>query len=137
MRRVLADSSALFAYAVRTERFHSEATVFVDQLLAAKGQFILLDFVFSEVMTLFRSRFYSQAAPIYGCELRASSFYQWAPLGEEGERATWINFQKYDDKGWSFVDCALFTVSQQINVREIFTFDSHFDQMPGVRRVPK
>ena len=71
-----------------------------------------------------------------GHELRQNPAYSWTPLGEEGERDTWALFQRYDDKEWSYTDCAILALSQREKVPRVFAFDHHFDQMPDIERLP-
>jgi predicted nucleic acid-binding protein len=48
----------------------------------------------------------------------------------------WALFQKYDDKDWSYTDCATLALARRLNIGKVFSFDHHFSQMPGVARVP-
>ena len=44
--------------------------------------------------------------------------------------------QKYDDKDWSYTDCALLALAEHLKISEVFAFDEDFDQMPGMTRYP-
>ena len=136
MRRVLVDTGAVYAFVVRTDAHHQEAYAFTRQLLAVNGVLVLADVVFAETMTLLKARVGAGVAVQVGIELRRNPLYQWATLGEEGERATWEVFQRYADKEWSYTDCILFVLARRLDVAHIFAFDTHFDQMPGLLRVP-
>jgi predicted nucleic acid-binding protein len=57
-------------------------------------------------------------------------------LTAESERETWATLQKYDDKDWSYTDCALLVASKQLKIPDVFSFDKGFDQMPEIRRLP-
>lgn len=37
-------------------------------------------------------------------------------------------FVKYQDKSYSFTDCVSFTVMRNFNIKQVFTFDHHFEQ---------
>ena len=136
MRRVLIDTGAVYALVARTDRHHQEAVDFTRTWLAAKGVFVLPDLVFREIMTLAKPRLGTAVAIRVGRELRENPAYVWTTVTPDLERETWTLFQKYDDKEWSYTDCALLALSPQLNVREVFAFDSHFDQMPGLVRRP-
>ena len=88
-------------------------------------------------MILFKARAGAQIAVQVGRELRQNRIYRWTALGTDGERDTWSLFQQYDDKKWSYTDCALLALSRRLKIKEIFTFDEHFEQMPGIARLPK
>ncbi len=136
MRRVMIDTGAIYAFVARTDANHEAALAFTRQLLSDGSGFVLADIVFAETMTLLKARLGTAFALRAGRELRHNPIYQWMALGAEGERDTWAAFQKYDDKSWSYTDCAVFALARRLKVDEVFAFDSHFDQMPGIIRVP-
>lgn len=98
--------------------------------------FVLTDIVFAETMTLLRARIGAQNAVRVGRELRLNPAYHWIALGVEGERETWVLFERYMDKEWSYTDCAIFAMAKRLHLGEIFSFDAHFSQMPGIQRKP-
>ncbi len=104
--------------------------------LARHHLFILADLVFSETMTLIKRRLGAQIAIRVGRELRENPMYLWRALTPELEQTTWEVFQKYEDKDWSYADSAILVLARELNVSLVFSFDSHFTQMPGIRRVP-
>ncbi len=136
MRRVLLDTGAIYAFVARTDTNHDAAVAFTRRLLAEGSSFVLADVVFAETMTLLKARLGSAFALRAGRELRQNPVYQWMALGFEGERDAWAAFQKYDDKAWSYTDCAIFALARRLRLAEVFAFDTHFDQMPGIIRVP-
>lgn len=136
MRRVLIDTGAIYAFVVRNDKHHAESVAFVKRHLARQGVFVLADVVFFEAMTLLKARVGAEIALRVGRELRQNPIYVWTPLGPEVERDTWALFQQYDDKDWSYTDCALLALSRALKVQEIFAFDAHIRQMPGVMLIP-
>jgi predicted nucleic acid-binding protein len=136
MRRVMIDTGAIYAFVARTDANHEAAVTFTRQVLAQESSFVLADVVFAETMTLLKARLGSAVALRAGRELRQNPAYQWMALGVDGERDAWAAFQKYDDKAWSYTDCAIFALARRLRLAEVFAFDSHFDQMPGIIRLP-
>jgi predicted nucleic acid-binding protein len=135
MCRVLMDTGAIYAFVDRADKHYQEAVTFVKSWISRRGVFILADLVFVETMTLLKARLGTQVALRVGRELRQNPIYVWTPLRPEGERDTWAIFQQYDEE-WSYTDCALLALSQRMEIPQIFAFDRHVKQMPGIVRVP-
>jgi len=70
--------------------------------------------------------------------LLAGPPFRFYRLAVEDADETWDIFSRYVDKEWSYVDCSLLAVARRLQLRQIFAFDHHFDQMAslGIRRVP-
>jgi len=94
------------------------------------------DLVFFETMTLLKQRLGAQIALRVGQELRENPVYRWRTISPELEFATWDLFQKYADKEWLYTDCALLILARDLKVQKVFSFDEHFTQMPGIKRLP-
>jgi predicted nucleic acid-binding protein len=136
MRRLLVDTSAIYALASRRDRNHGAARQFLTELLEVKARLVLADIVFAETMTLLRAHHGAAMAIRIGRELRQSALYEWHPTTTAMERATWGIFQKHDDKDWSYTDCAVLALAQSLGLQETFAFDAHFGQMPDLLMVP-
>jgi predicted nucleic acid-binding protein len=135
--RILVDTGAIYAFVTRTDPNHEAAKSFIRSWLEEDRVFLLADIVFAETMTLFKARLGVRIALRVGRELRRNPAYSWTRLGDEGERETWALFQRYDDKEWSYTDCAVLALSRREKVPRVFAFDHHFDQMPDVERLPR
>lgn len=136
-RRTLIDTGAIYAFVTRTDDHHEAAKRFAREWLDQDGVFILLDVVFAETMTLLKARLGSEVAIRVGRELRQNSAYAWQPVGDEGERETWAVFERFQDKDWSYTDCALLASARREKIATIFAFDRHFLQMPEIERLPR
>jgi predicted nucleic acid-binding protein len=132
----LVDTGAIYAFVVRTDAHHPRARRFVKQWLARAGSFVLSDVVFAETMTLLKARTDGSIAVRVGRELRSNSAYTWVALGAEGEAEAWNVFQRYEDKDWSFTDCALLVLARRLGINAVFSFDHHLAQMPDLVRLP-
>ena len=57
-------------------------------------------------------------------------------LTEADIRQAWNVFQQYDDKGWSFTDCASKVVIERFSIVRAFAFDHHFRQFGNIQVIP-
>lgn len=136
MIRILIDTGAIYALVAAADRHHSDAVDFTRRWVRRKGLFVLPDLVFVEAMTLIKRRLGAAVAIRVGRELRENPVFIWIALTPALEQQTWSDFQSYDDKEWSYTDCALLALSKQLKIAEVFAFDDHFRQMPGVECLP-
>jgi uncharacterized protein len=135
MKTALIDTSAICGMIDRTDKYHLVAQIFGTRWLTEANQFVLLDWVFIESMTLLKRHLSAALAIQTGRFLRRSPLYRWADVTPDDEREVWAVFQQYADKDWSYTDCALLVMSRRLKVKQIFSYDAHVAQMPGVRRV--
>lgn len=135
MKRVLVDTGAIYAFMRQPDANHTAARDFVRDCIDRRWVLVLADVVFIETMNLLNNRHGPRMAIEVGVALRNNPLFQWQSLTLDDERATWALFQKYDDKSWSYTDCAILALAQRLRVPEVFTFDADFDQMPGIVRV--
>ena len=133
----LIDTSAIYALANQNDPHHARASAVLKTWLSRRNTLIVSDWVFAESMTLLKVRSGASVALRVGRELRSNPVYRWVALSPDDEREVWVTFQKYDDKDWSYVDCGIWVMSQRLRVPQVFAFDSHFKQMPGMVRLPK
>jgi len=136
MRRALIDTGAIYALVTRTDVHHAQAERFTREWLHRGGLFVLADVVFAETMTLAKRRLGTPVAIRVGRELRENPVYVWTAVTPDLERGTWNLFQQYEDKAWSYTDCALLVLAVHLKVADVFAFDDHFRQMPGIVRQP-
>jgi predicted nucleic acid-binding protein len=135
MQLALIDTGPLFAIANRAEVRHAHALATASAWLAARHEFVVLDWIFDETMTLIKARLGSAAAIQTGRSLRHNPVYRWVAVAPDDEREVWAVFQQYADKRWSYTDCALLVMSRRLKVKQVFSYDAHVAQMPGVRRM--
>ena len=136
MKRALIDTGAIYALVTDSDRHHPKAVNFLKRWIKWKGVFVLSDLVFIETMTLAKRRLGTAMAIRIGRELRENNLFIWTPFTIELEQETWSAFQSYEDKEWSYTDCALLVLAKRLKTPDIFAFDDHFRQMPGIHRLP-
>ena len=133
----LIDTSAIFALSNQNDPHHVHASDELKTWLSRRNTLILSDWMFAESMTLLKVRLGVSVALRVGRELRSNPVYRWVALSPNDEREVWTIFQKYTDKDWSYIDCGVWVMSQRLRVPQVFAFDGHFKQMPGVVCLPK
>ena len=135
MKAALIDTSAICGMIDRTDKYHVAAQVFGTRWLTEANRFVLLDWVFIESMTLLKRHLGSAVTVQTGRWLRKSPLYRWEAVTPDDEREVWAVFQQYADKRWSYTDCALLVMSRRLRVNQVFSYDAHVAQLPGVRRI--
>lgn len=135
-RRALIDTSAIYAFIYHREEDHLAATAFMQTWFKDGKIFLLPELVFVETMNLIRSRMMPEVAVRVGNKLRHHDSYVWIETTAGLERDTWAIFRRYQDKSWSYTDCHILALARSLQVPRVFTFDSHFTQMPEVQQVP-
>jgi predicted nucleic acid-binding protein len=130
---IFVDTSAWFAAVVPTDSDYPHAARW---LAANSEQLLTTDYVIDETLTLLRARGERQRARVLGEKFFESSMTEVYFLSEDDIRQAWSVFHRYDDKSWSFTDCASKVVIEQMNISEAFAFDHHFRQFGNVRVIP-
>ena len=131
MPEVIVDTSALIAFFVKSEKYHLAAQAYV--WAHPNTQWIILDTVFSETVTWVRAKISIHHSIQLGQLLRQE--HRYIQLSTADDNATWDVFQRYQDKKWSYTDCSILAMSQRLDVREVFAFDDHMQQMAGLNVV--
>ena len=106
-------------------------------LAANSAPLLTTDYVIDETLTLLRACGERQRATLLGEKFFESSMAEIYFLNENDIRQAWRVFRQFDDKGWSFTDCASKVVIEQMNISEAFAFDQHFRQFGSVLVVPE
>ncbi len=132
---LLADSSAWLALYDRGDKFHARASRAFNELAEQKVTFVVTDYLLAETATLILARVGHARAVLCVDWLLSSPRVRLLRLDPEVWNEAWQLFKKYDDKEFSFVDCASFIVMRREHLVDAFTFDRHFEQM-GFRLWP-
>lgn len=122
---IFVDTSAFFALADQTDRFHSLAVRFVE---TNERLLVTSNMVVHETITLIRMRLgYEQAVKV-GRRLFDETVTPLIRVTATDERKAWDTFMRYHDKRFSFVDCTSFVLMQRLGIRAAFAFDQDFIQ---------
>jgi len=134
---IFVDTGAWFALAVAEDPDHEAAMEFLE---ANTRPLVTSEMVVVETMNLIRFRGRDRRALDLACAVgddlwneRAATLWRTGP--EDIDLAREI-FRGYADKRFSFTDCTSFALMQNRGVTHAFAFDHHFDQYPGIERLP-
>ncbi len=125
---VIVDTSGLYALVDRKDPNHPKAAAYLRTIAQAKS-LLLSNHVFDETMTLVKLRLGVSTAVQLGLRLRNSHLIEMTVFSVEEEFAIWRLFTQYQDKAWSYTDCACLALAQRHKLTFAFTFDHHFLQM--------
>jgi hypothetical protein len=129
---VFVDTGAWFAASVPSDADHAQAKAFI----ASNAEpFVTSDYIYDELLTLFRSRGAEHRAKEWIAKLRSEKCEIESVTRDDIERATAVFFD-YADKAWSFTDCTSFVVIERLGIDRAFSFDDHFRQFGTVTVVP-
>ncbi len=132
MPDIIADTSALIAFFVRSEEHHAEARRYM--MAHPSTRWIILESVFDETTTWFRAKVSPRDSIAIGRVLREEHRYR--HLSDDDDNATWEAFCQYNDKRWSYTDCSILVMTRRLGIRQVFTFDEHIRQMAGLGVMP-
>jgi predicted nucleic acid-binding protein len=135
---IFVDTGAWFAAAVRNDPDHSAAMKWLAQ---NREPLITTDYVLAETATLIRMRDKTPRGHRLAVRCASSILKQEASAlyhvtEHHLQRALEI-FRIYRDHLFSFVDCTSFVVMEELHLTRAFAFDRHFDEYPGLLRVPR
>ncbi len=126
------DTGAWFAASVPSDTDHPAAKAFIT---SNTEPFVTTDYIYDELLTLFRNRGHMDRAADWLEQLRAGHCDVVRVTPDDIEKAT-DAFFRFADKGWSFTDCTSLVVMQRLGIQRAFSFDAHFRQFGTVTIVP-
>ena len=128
MAEIIADTSALIAFFVRSETHHQDAQQYM--ATHSRTRWVILESVFDETVTWFRVKVSPKASITIGRVIREE--HRYINLSDDDDAATWEAFCRYDDKAWSYTDCSILVMAKRLGISQVFAFDEHIRQMAGL-----
>lgn len=129
---IFVDTGAWFAAAVPSDPDHAAAAAF---LATNIEPLILSDFVYGELLNLFRARKQMRRAELWLRQVERKKCEVIRANDHDLREATNTFFQ-FADKDWSFTDCLSKVMMERLEIAEAFAFDSHFRQFGTVTVLP-
>ncbi len=131
--KLLVDTGALLALAMRKDRHHADAVRFLKSLPHVR--FVLTDLVLAELATRLRARAGARKAVALVRDLLNSRRYEVVFVDRTLVDAALGKMERYGDKALSLPDCASFALMDQLGLDAAFAFDADFRDC-GYRIVP-
>ena len=94
------------------------------------------DYIVDETLTLLRARGEQQRALTLGKSFFTGEVAELHRLADKDLQQAWEVFRDYDDKEWSFTDCASKIIMENLGIKTAFAFDRHFRQFGTIIVVP-
>jgi predicted nucleic acid-binding protein len=135
LKALFVDTAGWTMLADAADRQHAAARAFRDRWLERGGVLVSSDFVMDETLTLLRMRLGLQAAERWWDQVQSSTRVRWEWIDPARAESARHWFFRWQDKDFSFTDCASFVVMKQLRIREALTNDRHFVQA-GFQAVP-
>ena len=131
-------TGAWFAVAVQSDPDHVAA---MRWLARNREPLVTTDYVLAETATLIRMRDKTARGHRLAVRLATSILKEEAAIlqdvtGQDLQHALSV-FRDYTEHLFSFVDCTSFAVMGRLGITPAFAFDHHFDEYPGISRVPR
>jgi predicted nucleic acid-binding protein len=129
---VFVDTGAWYAASVPSDADHAAARAFI---ASNTESFVTSDYIYNELLTLFRARRHMDRARGWIEQVRAERCDIVRVASDDIVQATEV-FLRFADKEWSFTDCTSLIVMQRLGIQRAFSFDDHFRQFGTVTVVP-
>ena len=134
--KLFVDSSAWTASFNPRDKYFARARQALQSIAGQEVEFVTTDYVLDETLTNLQSGYSHAVAENFGVWVLKQANIRIEYITEAIWNDAWAMFQQYDDKDFSFTDCTSFVVMQRHKLREVFSFDHHFEQM-GFRLWPR
>ena len=118
------DTGAFIAYFSEKDSGHEKARGTIDR---AK-EILITDYVYDEILTLARRRLGTGPSIAIMQHIKHNKDIEIVAVTEKDKETAEGIFKKYTDKDFSFTDCTTFAVIGRLGLKNILSFDKHFQQ---------
>ena len=127
--KLFVDASGWTALFNPRDQYYFQVRGKMQMILGQINRLVTTDYVLDETITNLMSTVNHPAAEKFAVWVLSQKHIRVVHIDEELWDEALALFQKYDDKDFSFTDCTSFVVMQQQKLRDVFSFDHHFEQM--------
>lgn len=122
---VFTDTSALYAFINAKDPDHKKVKAYLERF---KGQLLITNFIFDEIITLVMARMGHDNAVLTGKTLLNPKEFVLTRCKAADELKAWELFVNRPDKHYSFTDCTSFVIIKKLGIKKFLATDSHFNQ---------
>jgi predicted nucleic acid-binding protein len=135
MSELFADTSGLGTLADPTQHYHSVAASLYRTARNQNRRIVTTNYVLAELVALLISplRFPRTSIVAFLDDLKSSPYIEVVHVDAVLDEEAWQLLKSRQDKDWSLVDCASFTIMTRRGITEASTTDHHFEQAGFVR----
>jgi len=126
MEKIFVDTSGWVALFVENDRHHKKAVSVFEEMKQAKMSIYTSDYVIDETITTIGVRGNHRQSVVAGEALFSSEIIKIVYVAPDYLGKTWILYQKYRDKEFSFTDVSCFSIMKELHIGKAFSFDSDF-----------
>jgi predicted nucleic acid-binding protein len=123
VKRAFVDTSAWYAFTRADDPDHGRVAEALEEW---EGRLVTTNFVFDETVTLAVVRLGHKAACKVGEVLRDPKVVDLVRVTPEDEEEAWSLFAGRKDQGFSYTDCASFSVMKRLRLAIAIAADRHF-----------
>jgi uncharacterized protein len=123
---IFIDTSAIIALMNKKDQFHARAIDILAAITKGSSDLITTSHVFAETVTRIERKVSAKQAILAGNMIRNNDRIKIIIPQEGLIDNAWKIFQKYQDQGFSFVDCISFALMKELRLTKAFAFDKHF-----------
>ncbi len=129
MNEVFVDTSGWANAFIKTERYHTKASILVERWQQNNQCVVTTNYVLSELIVLLGSRGQYRSTVLNNIEtIRLADWVEIVHVDKSLDDKAWQLLADRLDKQWSLVDAVSFIVMQERNLTEALTADRHFEQ---------
>ena len=121
---VFVDTSALFAVLDADDRFHAEAGELWEQLIVSAQEMVCTNYALVESFALIQRRLGMEAVRAFEEDISPLIRVHW--VSESDHRSGVTAFLTAGRRELNLVDCIIFLVMRQLDLRVAFAFDEDF-----------
>ena len=129
------DTSGWIALFNEDDKYHLRARSWARATHGQNHRLVTTDYVLDETITHLQATANHATAEDFANWILKQEHIRVIHISEAMWDDALATFRKYDDKDFSFSDCTSFVVMRQHGLRDVFSFDRHFEQM-GYRLWP-
>lgn len=124
---IFVDTAAFLARHLERDQYHERASKAWKRLRVERARLVTSNFVLDELFTLLARRASYAFAAGRARHILSSEELEILRPDLETEIEAVDLFEKYADQKISFTDCTSFVLMRQHKIRQVFSFDRHFE----------